>query len=100
MGVISAKVLGENPPLSLSFPLVSLPFPLTSFPILPLPVFPSLGGLLPYKNGVVVVVALCANNQPTFSLFVAERSYIYCKGNMEKFWEENVRSTPTSITSG
>jgi len=37
---------------------------------------------------------------PTSSLFIAERSPTYSQGNMEKFWGENVRSTPTSITSG
>jgi len=37
---------------------------------------------------------------PTSSLFVVQRSPTYFQGNMEKFWEENVRSTPTSITSG
>jgi len=37
---------------------------------------------------------------PTHSLFVAKRSSIYSQGNMETFWRENVRSTPTSITSG
>ena len=37
---------------------------------------------------------------PTSSLFVAQRSSTYFQGNMEKFWGENVRSTPTSITSG
>jgi len=37
---------------------------------------------------------------PTSSLFVAQRSYTYFQGNMEKFWGENVCSTPTSITSG
>jgi len=37
---------------------------------------------------------------PTSSLFVAQRSSTYSRGNMEKFWRENVRSTPTSITSG
>jgi len=36
---------------------------------------------------------------PTSSLFVAQRSSTYSQGNMEKFGEENVRSTPTSITS-
>jgi len=35
---------------------------------------------------------------PTFSLFLAQRSSTYSQGNQEKFWEENVRSTPTSIT--
>jgi len=33
------------------------------------------------------------------SLFVAQRSATYSQGNMEKFWGENVRSTPMSITS-
>jgi len=37
---------------------------------------------------------------PTSSLFVAQRSSTYSQGNMEKLWGENVRSTPTSITSG
>ena len=37
---------------------------------------------------------------PTSSLFIAQRSSTYSQGNMEKFWGENVRSTPTSITSG
>jgi len=37
---------------------------------------------------------------PTSSLFLAQRSSTYSEGNMEKFWGENVRSTPTSITSG
>ena len=37
---------------------------------------------------------------PTSSLFVAQRSSTYSQGNMEKFWGENVASTPTSITSG
>jgi len=37
---------------------------------------------------------------PTSSLFVAQRSSAYSQGNMEKFWGENIRSTPTSITSG
>ena len=37
---------------------------------------------------------------PTSSLFVAQRSSTYSQENMEKFWGENVRSTPTSITSG
>jgi len=36
---------------------------------------------------------------PTSSLYVAQRSSTYSPGNMEKFWGENVRSTPTSITS-
>jgi len=36
----------------------------------------------------------------TSSLFVAQRSSTYSQGNMEKFWGANVRSTPTSITSG
>ena len=36
---------------------------------------------------------------PTSSLFISERSYTYSQGNMEKFWGENVRSTPTSNTS-
>ena len=31
---------------------------------------------------------------PTPSLFVAQRSFTYSQGNMEKFWGENVRSTP------
>jgi len=33
------------------------------------------------------------------SLFVAQSSSTYSDGNMEKFWGENVRSTPTPITS-
>jgi len=37
---------------------------------------------------------------PTSSLFIAQWSSTYSQGNMEKFWAENVRSTPTSITSG
>jgi len=37
---------------------------------------------------------------PTSSLFVAQRSSTYSHGNMERFWGENVHSTPTSITSG
>jgi len=37
---------------------------------------------------------------PTSSLFVTQRSSTYSQGNMEKFWGENVRSTPTFITSG
>ena len=37
---------------------------------------------------------------PTSSLFVAQRSFTYSHGNVEKCWGENVRSTPTSITSG
>jgi len=37
---------------------------------------------------------------PTSSLFVGQRSSTYSQGNLEKFWGENVRSTPTSITSG
>jgi len=37
---------------------------------------------------------------PPSLLFVAQRSSTYSQGNMEKFWGENVRSTPTSITSG
>jgi len=37
---------------------------------------------------------------PTSSLFLAQRSSTYSQGNMEKFWGGNVRSTPTSITSG
>jgi len=37
---------------------------------------------------------------PTYSLFVAQRSSTYSQGNMEKFWGENVRSKPTSITYG
>jgi len=37
---------------------------------------------------------------PTSSLFVAQRSSTYSQGNMEKLWGENVRSTPTSTTSG
>ena len=38
---------------------------------------------------------------PTSSLFVAQRSLsTYSLKNMEKFWGENVHSTPTSITSG
>ena len=37
---------------------------------------------------------------PTSSLFVAHRSSTCSQGNMEKFWGENVRSTPTSVTSG
>jgi len=36
---------------------------------------------------------------PISPLFVAQRSSTYSQGNMEKFWGENVRSTPTSITS-
>ena len=36
---------------------------------------------------------------PTPSLFVAQRSSTYSQ-NMEKFWGENVRSTPMSISSG
>ena len=36
-------------------------------------------------------------NNPTSSLFVAHRSSTYFQGNMEKFREENVRSTLTSI---
>jgi len=39
-------------------------------------------------------------NSPTSSLFVAQRSSTYSKGNMEKFWGENVHSTPVYITSG
>jgi len=38
---------------------------------------------------------------PTISqtslLFVAQRSSTYSQGNKEKFWGENVRSTPTSV---
>jgi len=37
---------------------------------------------------------------PTSSLFIAQRSSTYSQGNVDKFWGENVRSTPTSITSG
>jgi len=37
---------------------------------------------------------------PPYSLFIAQRSSTYSQGNMEKFFGENVRSTPTSITSG
>jgi len=37
---------------------------------------------------------------PTSSVFIAQRSSTYSQGNMEKFWGENVRSTPTSTTSG
>jgi len=37
---------------------------------------------------------------PISSLFVSERSSTYSQGNIQKFWGENVRSTPTSITSG
>ena len=37
---------------------------------------------------------------PTSSLFVAQRPSTYSHENMEKFWGENVRSTPTSIASG
>jgi len=36
---------------------------------------------------------------PTSSFFIAKRSFTYSQGNMEKFWGENVHSTPTSITS-
>jgi len=36
----------------------------------------------------------------TSSCFVAQRSSTYSQGNMEKFWGENVRSTPMSIASG
>jgi len=36
---------------------------------------------------------------PTSSLFVAQRLSTYSHENMEKFWGENVRSAPTSITS-
>ena len=36
----------------------------------------------------------------TSSLFIAKRSSTYSQGNMEKFWGENVHSTPTSIMSG
>jgi len=36
----------------------------------------------------------------TSSLFVAQRSFTYSQGNMEKLWGENVHSTPTSIKSG
>jgi len=36
----------------------------------------------------------------TYLLFVAQRSSTYSQGNMEKFWGEDIRSTPTSITSG
>ena len=43
---------------------------------------------------------LARTNNPTSSLFVAQRSSNYSQGNMEKFWGENVRSTSTSITSG
>jgi len=34
---------------------------------------------------------------PTSLLFVAERLSTYSQGNMEKFWGENILSTPTSI---
>ena len=37
---------------------------------------------------------------PTSLLFVAQRSSTCSQVNMEKFCGENVRSTPTSITSG
>ena len=37
---------------------------------------------------------------PSSLLFVAQRSCTYTPREMEKFWGENVRSTPTSITSG
>ena len=37
---------------------------------------------------------------PTSWLFIAQRSSTYSQGNMDKFWGEDVRSTPTSITSG
>jgi len=37
---------------------------------------------------------------PASLLFVAQGSSTYSQGNMEKFWGENVCSTPTSITSG
>ena len=33
-------------------------------------------------------------------LFISQRSSTYSQGNTEKFWGDNVRSTPTSITSG
>jgi len=37
---------------------------------------------------------------PTSSLFVAKRSSTYSQGSMEKFWGENVCSTPMPITFG
>ena len=37
---------------------------------------------------------------PTSTLFIAQRSFTYSQGNMEKFWGENVCTTPTSMTSG
>jgi len=36
---------------------------------------------------------------PTSSLFVAQKSSAYSQANMEKFWVENVHSTPMSIMS-
>jgi len=37
---------------------------------------------------------------PSSSLFVAQKLSTYSQGNMEKFWRENIHSTPTSIMSG
>jgi len=68
---------------------------------------------LPVCSSVCLCVKLVDDNQigwkswkltartisPTFSLFVAQRSSTYPRGHMEKFWGENVRSAPTSITS-
>jgi len=42
----------------------------------------------------------CANNWPNIFAFRSPKVIYLLPGNMEKFWGENVRSAPTSITSG
>jgi len=54
------------------------------------------GGSWPHR--LKILETNCTINYPTSLLFVAQRSSTYSQGNMEKFWEENVRSTSTSIT--
>jgi len=43
---------------------------------------------------------ICWKSWKLIALFVAQWSPTYSYGNAEKFWGENVRSTPTSIMSG
>jgi len=52
------------------------------------------GGSWPHR------LKILKTNCPTTLLFVAQRSSPFSQENMEKFWGENVRSTPTSTTSG
>jgi len=56
------------------------------------------GGSRPHR--LKILETNCAKISPTSSLFVAQSSSTYSQWNMEKFWGENVRLTPTSITSG